>query len=109
MPVSLAFPRWATRAVAALAAASVLAPATGADTPPPRPARADPLDPQAPVPPVVHRSAFDGYRRFEPGSRVPWPVANETVNRLGGWRHYAREAAQPEPGASAPRSTEGHR
>jgi hypothetical protein len=33
---------------------------------------------------------------------VPWAQANETVNRIGGWRAYAREAQTPEPAAAPP-------
>lgn len=66
------------------------------------PGRADPLDPQAGVPAAVYASPLAGYRRLGADTRVPWPQANQTVNRIGGWRAYAREAQQPEPAASAP-------
>jgi len=46
-------------------------------------------------------SAFDGYQAFTDDKPVPWPLANETVRQVGGWRAYAGEAAQP---ASAPAS-----
>jgi hypothetical protein len=65
----------------------------------PKPATPDPLDPKAAVPPAQHRSAMGTYR---PSADTPvgsWKEANERVNRIGGWRAYAREAAQP---ASAP-------
>ncbi len=63
--------------------------------------RLDPLDPRAAVPPVLHRSSLHAYR---PATEVPvgsWKDANDTVTRIGGWRAYAREAAQPEPAAPA--------
>lgn len=65
-------------------------------------ARPDPLDAQARVPAAVHSSALAGYRRLGDDRRVDWKEANETVNRIGGWRAYAREAQQPDPAASAP-------
>ena len=79
--------------VAALAQAQPKAPAP------------DPLDPTAAVPPAQHRAATGRYR---PLAEVPvgsWKEANEQVNRIGGWRAYAREAAQPaSTPASAPAS-----
>ncbi|GAB4113977.1 MAG: hypothetical protein Fur0014_16690 [Rubrivivax sp.] len=71
------------------------------------PRRTDPLDPEARVPAVVHRSALAGYRPLD-DRRVPWREANETVNRIGGWRTYLRQAQQPEPPASAPGAHGGH-
>ena len=43
-----------------------------------------------------------GYRRLGEDKRIDWKEANETVNRIGGWRAYAREAQQPDSAASAP-------
>lgn len=57
--------------------------------------RLDPLSAQANIPPLVHESAFTQYRRFTDVPVGSWRDANETVNRIGGWRAYAREAAQP--------------
>ena len=34
--------------------------------------------------------------------RLGWKQANETVNRIGGWRTYLREAQQPDPAPTAP-------
>lgn len=65
--------------------------------------RPDPLDAQARVPVATHLSALADYRGLGDDQRVPWKVANETVNRIGGWRAYAREAQQPEPAAAVPR------
>jgi hypothetical protein len=66
----------------------------------------DPLDAKAAVPAAAHRSAFDGYRRLVDVVPVPWRQANDTVERIGGWRAYAREASQAAPpsapAASAP-------
>jgi hypothetical protein len=66
--------------------------------------RADPLDAAAAVPPVRHQSALKTYRRFDDAPPVPWREANDTVERIGGWRSYAREASQPPAAASAPHS-----
>lgn len=84
---------------ASLLMAAPLALAQGA---PGRTERPDPLDPQARVPAATYRSPLAGYRRLGDDVRVPWREANETVNRIGGWRAYAREAHQPDPAASAP-------
>lgn len=66
--------------------------------------RADPLDPRAQVPTPTYASPLAGYRRLGDLQPVPWARANEIVNRIGGWRAYAREAqqAEPAPGASPP-------
>jgi len=61
----------------------------------------DPLDPQASVPAVVYKSPLADYRRLGEDKQVPWSEANDTVNRIGGWRTYAREAQQPETAGAA--------
>jgi hypothetical protein len=71
------------------------------DTPP------NPLDARAAVPRAVHESAFRLYRGHADVTLTPWKEANDNVGRIGGWRSYAREAAQAEasdaaPAASAP-------
>ena len=48
------------------------------------------------MPAVAYTSALSTYRRLGEDKRVPWTQANETVNRIGGWRSYAREAQQPD-------------
>lgn len=63
--------------------------------------RADPLDAQARVPAATYASALAGYRRLGDDKRIPWKDANDTVNRIGGWRAYARESQPPAPAASA--------
>lgn len=58
------------------------------------------------------RSAFDGYQPFSDQKTVPWRQANDTVHGVGGWRAYAREAAQPASAAASgpkPDGTAGHR
>lgn len=68
--------------------------------------RPDPLNPQAAVPPVLHRPALAGYRAAGELKLGSWREANDTVTRIGGWRVYAREAAglDPAPASSAPAS-----
>ena len=69
---------------------------------PGRAERADPLDAKATVPAATYASPLAGYRRLGDDKRVSWKDANETVNRIGGWRAYAREAQQPDTAGSAP-------
>lgn len=68
----------------------------------------DPLNARAAVPLLVHESAFAQYRRLTDEKVTSWKEANDTVTRIGGWRFYAREAAQPDapaPAASSPPSS----
>jgi hypothetical protein len=67
------------------------------------PSRADPLDAKTAVAPLAHRSSLAAYRRFDAeSSPQAWREANDAVDRIGGWRAYAREANAPAPAASAP-------
>lgn len=100
MIASCARPGW-QRWVPALLLLPVVALAQ-APSPTARTERPDPLDAQARVPPTAYQSPLAGYRRLGEDLRVPWKEANETVNRIGGWRTYAREAQQPEAAASSP-------
>ena len=59
----------------------------------------DPLDARAEVPPASHDSAFAGYRAAGEVEVGSWREVNEAVNRIGGWRAYAREASRPAPAA----------
>jgi hypothetical protein len=77
------------------------------------PARPDPSSPGASVPAAAYRSTLSGYQRYQDQPAGSWKEANDTVNRVGGWRVYAREANQPEvPSAAAsaakPASAPGH-
>jgi hypothetical protein len=66
--------------------------------------RTDPLDAAASTPRLVYQSPLAEYRRFADQPVGSWRSANETVNRVGGWRVYAREAAEPPAApASAPK------
>ncbi len=77
--------------VAATAQAGQLAPTAG---------RASPLDARADVPAVTYESAFARYRPHADEKLRPWKDSNDNVGRIGGWRSYAREAAQEEPAAA---------
>lgn len=63
---------------------------------------AHPADATATVPPLVHHSALAGYKRLAEPPAADWKAANQTVERIGGWRAYAREANAQAPAASAP-------
>jgi hypothetical protein len=75
--------------------------------------RPDPLDAKAATAPLVYRSPLAGYKKLAAEAPpVAWRDANDAVERIGGWRAYAREAnaAASAPAAastptSAPAST----
>lgn len=49
----------------------------------------------APAPaPGPYRSALEGYQPYSETKLAPWKAANDTVGQIGGWRAYAKEAAQ---------------
>ncbi len=50
--------------------------------------------------PDLYRSAFEGYRRFTDAEQISWKEANATVETIGGWRAYAKEAHEPQSPAS---------
>lgn len=52
-------------------------------------------DPNA-NPALPYRSVFSGYQKFGDEPVAPWPQANATVEKIGGWRVYAKEARQPD-------------
>ncbi len=89
---------------AATVLALVLWSASAAAQPAPQPARAQPADPQASVPPLVYRSPFSAYRPMADATPVPWRQANDLVGHIGGWRVYAREAQQAAGVVPAPDS-----
>ncbi|HWH74674.1 MAG TPA: hypothetical protein VNV16_10485 [Methylibium sp.] len=68
----------------------------------------DPLDATAAVPALRHESVVTGHRRPGEPALASWRASNATVERIGGWRSYAREAHAPAPGASQPSSTPAH-
>ena len=70
--------------------------------------RPDPLNAQAAIPPLLHESAFTQYRSLTDVPIGSWRDANDTVTRIGGWRVYAREAAQPASPAASVRAGSGN-
>lgn len=48
-----------------------------------------------------YESVFARYRSYAGEKTGSWREANETVERIGGWRAYAREAQQPDSTAPA--------
>ena len=82
---------------------AAIAAAADAQTTAPLALAADPANAQAAVPRAMHSSAFAGYRRHAEPAPIAWKDANDSVARIGGWRAYAREAAEPSaPAASTP-------
>ena len=57
-------------------------------------APSDPADGKASVPPVQYQSPFADYRPLGEDKNTAWKDANDTVGKIGGWRAYAREAAE---------------
>lgn len=53
-----------------------------------------PATPPPPAAAVEFRSALEGYQPYSENKMVPWKDANDTVGKIGGWRAYAREAAE---------------
>lgn len=72
--------------------------------PPSAVAAADPLDPAAAVPAPVVPSSLSRYKRWADVEPTPWPQAQRTVQQIGGWRSYLREAQQPTSPPDAPAS-----
>lgn len=82
---------------------------------PPTPPRAGASAPVArtQAAPGEYRSAFEGYQPYSDEKMVSWKEANDTVGKIGGWRAYAKEAAEGQgpqghaghaaPAASAPK------
>ena len=57
--------------------------------------RTDPATAAAAVPPPAYESPFARYRVYADQDVAPWRETNDTAARIGGWRAYAREAAEP--------------
>lgn len=50
--------------------------------------------------PLPYTSAMQGYQPFADEKVGPWKESNSTVEKIGGWRAYAKEAAEPEAKSS---------
>jgi len=94
--MSEALLRWLVRA--ALCSSAWAAQAQGAGSSKAPAARPDPLDAKASVPALTFSSPLSRFRGLDDDKPVDWRKANDAVARIGGWRVYAREAQQPEPG-----------
>ena len=54
----------------------------------------DPASDMATVAPLQYQSPFRDYRPLGEDKNTAWKDANDTVRTVGGWRVYAREAAE---------------
>jgi hypothetical protein len=66
------------------------------------PVRPDPADPRASVPPAVYVSPLRQYQPLREEPVASWRAANERVEKIGGWRAYAKEAQDTAPLAVEP-------
>ncbi len=68
-------------------------------------AAAKPAAAMAVVPPAAnalrYESVFARYKSYRDEKIGVWRAANETVDGIGGWRAYAKEAQQPDPAVPA--------
>ena len=62
----------------------------------------DPTDANVVIPATDYRSPFADYRPLGEDKNTPWKDANDTVGKIGGWRAYAREAADAMKARNAP-------
>ena len=72
---------------------------TAASAPPARP---NPLQADAPVPPLRHTSALTRYKAHTEVEVGAWRKANDLTAQIGGWRAYAREANAPDAPVASP-------
>ena len=50
------------------------------------------------APAITYSSALKDYQAYADEKVMSWQESNERVREAGGWRSYAREAAQPDTG-----------
>lgn len=82
----------------AVIAVSAATAAHGAEPPSP-----GATDPNLGTAPPIYRSAFEGYRKFQPGPVSSWKGANDTVGAVGGHVGTMKPAPAPaSPAATAP-------
>ena len=55
--------------------------------------------------PASFQSVLESYKPYTEEKTVNWKAANDTTAQIGGWRAYAKEAAQTSP-AQNPASTD---
>jgi hypothetical protein len=85
----------------AVLTASVHAAAQTSTQTPVKTAAPDPTDAKAKVPALVYTPVLADYKKALDEAPLDWRQANDTARALGGWRAYARDAAQAPPGAPA--------
>jgi len=51
---------------------------------------------------LAYCSALEKHQPYQAQPVQPWREANDTVGRIGGWRAYAREAADGAPAQDQP-------
>lgn len=83
-------------AVCALLALPVMAQVTPAPAAPTPASSASAATAQPTPSALPYASAFEGYQTFSEEKVRPWKESNTTVEKIGGWRTYAKEAAEPE-------------
>mgnify|MGYP000104858610 FL=1 len=44
--------------------------------------------------PLQYKSAFEGFQPYSEQEVISWKQANATVEKIGGWKAYAKEASQ---------------
>ncbi|WP_068324032.1 hypothetical protein [Polynucleobacter yangtzensis] len=44
--------------------------------------------------PLQYKSVFEGYQPYSEEEVISWKQANATVEKIGGWKAYAKEASQ---------------
>lgn len=98
--MSVSLPPWRLPVLLALAwLAPGLHAQTAASAPPSRP---NPLQADAPVPPLRHTSALSRYKAHTEVEVGAWRQANDLTAQIGGWRAYAREAHAPDAPVAPP-------
>lgn len=59
--------------------------------------RTDPADPKISVPPANYASPLQQYRPLADEPVAPWKTSNDVVEKIGGWRVYAKEVQEAAP------------
>ena len=65
--------------------------------------------PEAPPINAAYTSAFEGYVPWTDTTIAPWATSNATVDARGGWRAYAKEAADARRRERALKATEAQK
>jgi hypothetical protein len=57
---------------------------------------------------LQYKSAISGYQAYTDQKILSWREANDRVERIGGWRAYAKEISTSQPTSEAPTSPDPH-